>query len=147
MRHTAQSNSKATRFAVLVAVTLMAAGGVWWWRSVANAPPARTVSEVQQDYAQRFVEGMPLGPGSYVKAEGFDAQAGHLVSVAIQVGDEGLIHAKRAAIVIDPTERTMRLRLIGVTLAPIDGTLQQVDEMWTDATRLIGPVVAETPAR
>lgn len=103
----------------------------------------RTVSEVQRSYAERFIEGMSLGSGGQVKAEGFDTRTSELVSVSVDLGEQGIMHARRATIVIDPVGGTMRLRLLGVTMAPVGGTLETRDEVWTDAVRLPGRVVAD----
>lgn len=105
--------------------------------------PIQTVSQVQQEYAERFLQGMMLGSGGMVKAEGFDAQAGELVSISVDLGEAGLMHAKRARIVIDTDERTMRLRLTAVTLMPVGGVMETKPEIWTDAIRLSGRVVAD----
>ena len=104
---------------------------------------APTVSEVQQTYGMRFIEGVQLGSFGMVKAEGFDARAGELVSVSVDLGERGMVHARRATIVVDPATSTMRLRLLGVTLAPVGGTLETREEIWTDPVHLGRRVVAD----
>jgi len=134
-RHWARHWARGTALVVAVAVSGLMLGGC------GESP--RTVSEVQQSYAERFIEGMSLGAGGQVKAEGFDARSGELVSVSVDLGEQGMLHARRATIVIDPVANTMRLRLLGVTVAPVGGTLESRDEVWTDAVRLTGRVVAD----
>ncbi|RMH23679.1 MAG: hypothetical protein D6693_11030 [Planctomycetota bacterium] len=100
---------------------------------------ARTVEEVQAEYATKILEGFSVGY-SDITAERVDPRTHTLYNLTVQSGDT-LIHADSAVLVVDPAKGTIALRLRGVVGADAQtGVVMTLDDLSTKGFKIAGPV-------
>jgi hypothetical protein len=76
----------------------------------------QSVTEVRKSFAARASSGeIAVGTFATLAAGDVDRSTLELLDVRFDVGDEFLMHAERAQILVDPDADTMRLRFLNVT--------------------------------
>ena len=108
--HRSVTRSGAWRAAAVIACASVVIAGC-------EKRETRTVDQVQRTFAEGMVKGIDFGLSGRVKARAYDDQTFRLMDVSIDAGDDGIIHADYADIVVNVTEDTISLRLEGVVSA------------------------------
>ena len=81
-----------------------------------DARPSQRVSEVRQAFAaQAKGQDIPFGTSGTLRAREVDLDTMQLLDVRFDNGDELLMYAERAEIVVSASEDTMMLRFFNVT--------------------------------
>lgn len=96
---------------------------------------SQTAEDVKRTYALKILEGFSVGYYD-VRADRADPGTYTLYDLSL-VSGEAIIHADKAHIIINASNDTMMLKLIGVTGADAaSGALIEMDDFSTDAVKL-----------
>jgi len=98
-----------------------------------NSTP-KTTAEIKALYAEQFAQGAHMGM-TYIEADRVDPKTHDLINVRIE-SLHSLYAADRGVIIVNPIDKTIHIRLLGVVGAGDDGMLVDLGDISTPPTKL-----------